>query len=609
MSQPRTSRPADRGAHYDRLLVVVDSSLQAPSGVATLPPPAVVGAAEQPPPTGLARRLRLLGIALLFALGLFLRLWALGRQPINSDEAVVGLMAHEILHGHFFAFYWGQSYGGVEPYAVALVFAVLGQSSFTLALTPVLLDALTVVLVVLLGRRLFSLRVGVAAGLLYWLWSETYIWQSTLEYGFRWAALVCGLGASLLALRALDPGAPHRGWSVAGLGLLSGVGWWATPEIAYYLVPVGLLFAYRLLRREAALRAGALALGAGAFVVGSLPWWWANLRSGFASLHAGVTPDPSFLSHLKTLAQHAVPMVLGLQLWSPTNDLNGSGHWLFGVAAGEAIAVAVVLAGLVWLLALARGGRAALLVLFALAYPFLFAASPFTYYWLDGRYSLFLPPVVALLAAAGVAELGGLLARRGRPLLGGALPALLLVGALALTGWALDSRSPYPANHVRGSSSRSWTTWTSDPSSYVGRLASELEARRQRTMYAGYWVSYVLDLESRGAITASDARLVRYPPYLTRVESDPRAAWLFVTPGHRSLVALHLGNAPLLDPGCAAVGNRCLDARELGIYLQRRRIAYRSVTLGDFTLVEPAHPVDPQAVFRYFAIISKVSAP
>ena len=41
-------------------------------------------------------------------LGLLLRLYALGRGTINSDEAVVGLMAREILHGHFFAFYWAE---------------------------------------------------------------------------------------------------------------------------------------------------------------------------------------------------------------------------------------------------------------------------------------------------------------------------------------------------------------------------------------------------------------------------------------------------------------------------------------------------------------------
>ena len=56
--------------------------------------------------------LMIVAIAVLVVLGLFVRVWILGRTPINSDQAVVGLMAREILHGHLFVFYWGQHYGG-----------------------------------------------------------------------------------------------------------------------------------------------------------------------------------------------------------------------------------------------------------------------------------------------------------------------------------------------------------------------------------------------------------------------------------------------------------------------------------------------------------------
>ena len=110
-----------------------------------------------------------LAVALLFALGLFLRLWILGRAPINADQAVVGLMAREILHGHFFAFYWGQSYGGGEPYVVAALFALFGQSRLVLGLAPILLDALAALLAWRIGRRLFDGRTGVLAALLFWL--------------------------------------------------------------------------------------------------------------------------------------------------------------------------------------------------------------------------------------------------------------------------------------------------------------------------------------------------------------------------------------------------------------------------------------------------------
>ena len=54
---------------------------------------------------------------------------------------MAGLMARNILNGHFQAFFWGQGYGGLEPYFVAIVFAIFGQSALSLGLTPVILTA------------------------------------------------------------------------------------------------------------------------------------------------------------------------------------------------------------------------------------------------------------------------------------------------------------------------------------------------------------------------------------------------------------------------------------------------------------------------------------
>ncbi len=74
------------------------------------------------------RRSTRVGAALLAAFGPFVRLCVLDRNPLSFDQAVVGLMAHEIPRGHFFAFYWGQHCDGGEPYLVAAVFALFGQS-------------------------------------------------------------------------------------------------------------------------------------------------------------------------------------------------------------------------------------------------------------------------------------------------------------------------------------------------------------------------------------------------------------------------------------------------------------------------------------------------
>ena len=160
-------------------------------------------------------------------------------------------MAREILHGHFSAFYWGQNYGGAEPYVVAAMFALFGQSNFTLGLTPIVLDAIAAVLVWRIGRRLFGSRVGVGAALLFWIWPEVYIFDSTQEYGFRFVTLVCGLAVMLIAIRiaqrrepvrlprsdssatveAPDQSAVVRHLDWLALGLFAGIGWWSSPEV------------------------------------------------------------------------------------------------------------------------------------------------------------------------------------------------------------------------------------------------------------------------------------------------------------------------------------------------------------------------------------------
>ena len=46
-----------------------------------------------------------------------------------------------------------------------------------------------------------------------------------------------------------------------------------------------------------------------------------------------------------------------------------------------------------------------MLVAFLVAFPFIYALSPFTWYWADGRYALYLAPMLALgvVSAAEVA--------------------------------------------------------------------------------------------------------------------------------------------------------------------------------------------------------------
>jgi hypothetical protein len=533
-------------------------------------------------------------------LGLALRIWTIGRAPINSDEAVVGLMAHEILHGHFFAFYWGQQYGGVEPYVTAALFAVFGQSAVTLSMTSILLDAVAAVLVWRVGRRLFRPVVGVGAPVLFWVWPEVYVHQSTIEYGFRWAALVLGLSMLLVALRLCDdlPVARPRGivlldWVL--LGAAVGLGWWATPEIAYYLAPTALLLAFFVLRRG--LRPGWLGLGGMllAGVLGALPWLWVNVGHGFPSLHSAPQgkANAGLVHHLHIFFRFVLPMVLGLRL-------RGTGAWLFDPLLAKAVYLVLVVLGAALLVMCALRRRAVVLVVFAVLAPAIYAYWPATWYWSDGRYAVFLAPVASLLATAAAGRAVSALRLRAAPVrvrlplqrLGGAV--LVVAAGLALTLGAAGRLAPYVPSSTPATAG--WFSWRSNPNAYLLPTVSALEHAGVRDVYAGYWAAYDLAFEADGGLTVSDVTsFARYLPYLAEIESSERTAWLFPSAAGGPALGANGLPVPSLAPGCIG-GSGCLTQQELQSYLTATHDPYRRIVAGDFVAVLPRYPAVAGAV-------------
>jgi hypothetical protein len=184
----------------------------------------------------------------------FLRIWLAFHSALDADEAIVGLLAQGIRHGHFSAFYWGQHYGGVEPYSVAAMFGVFGQAPAVLVLTASVLALVTSLVVWRIGLRLFSPGAAMTAAVLAWIWPEVALWNSTREYGFHQIGVLLGMVVFLGALRIVDdppprPGGP-RDWVLCGVA--AGLGWWATPEVLYMALPAAYLLVAGLRGREAA---------------------------------------------------------------------------------------------------------------------------------------------------------------------------------------------------------------------------------------------------------------------------------------------------------------------------------------------------------------------
>lgn len=565
----------------------------------------VAGASARRAPAERRRRLLLAGgVTLVAVLGLAMRLYVLGRGAVTSDEAVVGLMAREILHGHFFAFYWGQSYGGTpEVFLVAATVGLLGSSPFALGLAPLLLDALAAVLVWRAGRYLVGPVGAVLAAATFWLWPWVLVDQSVEEYGFRFATLVAGLVVTLVVARWRAGRA--RGGDWVALGVATGLGWWSSPEVMYYVVPAACVALWHLLSGRRRLRLREAAVAVVAFVVASLPWWWRNLASGFPSLHAApqpVFPGSPYLLHLRLFFTKTLPMMLGLKLAFSGDDAFDPP--LARVCYGAAL---VLLAAAGAYLLLAR--RARWVVLALVCYPFFYALSPYAWYWEDGRYGIYLVPFLALLVGALVEALTAAVSRRafgGASAVAGAVGTAVLAGALALT--VLSAVQSVPVEPVRGSPAQdavapsTWSSWRFDPEFLVARLAERLGRSPVRAYYASYWLAYDLGFLGGGrlVVTALPPN-VRYEPYWREVRAAPRAGWVFVRPSDIEVVGLETETAAI-EPGCVAPGEPCLDPSAFEAYLLREHDPYQVLSAGDFVVVVPERQVRPLAVFLAFKL-------
>jgi hypothetical protein len=528
-------------------------------------------------------------VAALAVGGALLRIWILGHDAMNSDEAVIGLVARGILHGHQTAFVWHQAYGGVEPYLVAGMFAVFGSSAFTLNLVPSVLAAGVAVVTWRIGARLFSPRAGLAAAALAWVWPESGVFNSTREYGYHEAALLAGVVVLLLTVRIVQrrpaAGDPVIGWVLldwALLGLVAGVGWWASPEIAYFLIPAVVALLGFCTRPPWANFALGVATAAACTVLGALAWIiagiddrWATISSVRDSRHSH-TYD--FRLHL--VFSHALPFLYGLQV-------EGRGLWVGGASAGPVLyglALAVTVAALV--VVAVRHPAARLLVVFCVAFPFLYPAFPTSWFWQDGRYGVFLTPVLALVLMGAVSSIEltrpGAAAGRVRVALARSLTYVLLALAVASTWVAVVTtfQLSVPGHHT--------APWTTDLSPSVIALGAHLERDGVHDAYADYWVAYDLQFLSGGGVTTFPIAQDKNPIVGRQVTRAARAAWIFVLPtaASQATADTQLGAGGDLEPPG-------VTQAPLVAYLVAHHDPYRIVVVGPFSAVIPARNVTP----------------
>ena len=333
-------------------------------------------------------------------------------------------------------------------------------------------------------------------------------------------------------------------------------------------------------------------------VLGALPWLWANLGDDFASLRGGHGASAAFGGHLRALGEYAAPMLFGLRL-------RASGSWFVmrGGASVDDLGLVLYALILVALLAsivmLVIRRRALVLVAFVACFPLLYAASPDSWYWRDGRYALDLAPVAALLLVAATDGAARRVLRQvpdrkeASASSRTAFPLVLVVAVgLALTLLATTQLAPYRPEVAAGRTG--WFTWRANPDPVVARVAADLERRHVTDVYAGYWLAYILDFESGERVTASDPEFDRHLPYLAAIEGGP-------TPGGSLRIRRGVARrrSPSATPRSTRVARRverCLLPSTFEAWLRHHAIGYRVTPLGDFLLIQPASRIDPRRV-------------
>ena len=549
--------------------------------------------------------------------GGLLRVWLLAHQPLFGDESVVGLMGQAIGSGHVNTFYWGQHYGGLEPYVVAAVLKAVHAGPVGLNGTPMLLAALAAVVVgAIVAEATGNGRLAALAGAAVWVWPYAAVWNSVREIGFRGAVLVCGLVLVLSALRI------HRGRARAGsyfvLGLAGGLGWWASPEIVYFAVPTAVLLVAawaRLGERRGAeadpapRRVAPVVLAGFGALLGALPWIYTNARTSFASLRPGSLPSSGgvgYAERLRVFFADVLPTQLGLR------SVPG-GAWVGGPTIGPllyAVAVAAVVAAVAWaLVGFGRTGRRGAPLLAASAgvvvFPFLYAAFPTSGAWLDGRYGVFLPPLLAVLGALAVA--GPALdevaaeqrAARERPVYWSKAARIrqlrgprrqAVVGRWALIGASafvvLAGATTVGAAHEGAAvplGPQDFFVGWSDPDAAARHVVARMEAAHLRAAYGDYWTAYNLDFLAPGRLQVSPSPLDydRWPAMAAAVAAAPHPAWLFFAPAKTAAAARAFNNP---QPGPGRYTEASFEA-----LLTAQHVPYRVVHLGVLDAVVPAH--------------------
>jgi hypothetical protein len=433
---------------------------------------------------------------------------------LDGDEAATGIMARDILHGHYFAYLAGSNYmGALEQYLQAGTLAVLPSNPTDLRLVQVALCAVTCLVVGVLGRRVTASGWGgLLAAAIYAVGPYYNVYKGIHSHGAYDAAQLIGVVAMLLALN-LTP-SPRSRWVALGLGLCVGLGVWESSLSLFLVVPA---VAWAIASARGSL-VRLVPFGIAGAIIGDAPsigWQFVHGFVGPWSQGTG-TSTGSISTKLTGLVHPLLEMFLGVS--RPFSDARAI-SWLPPVII-LAVALGLLAAGIVvrwrgmWdLITLRMTHRAPIdmvlvgFVLFALPYGF----SAFTTYTREPRYLFTLYPLLALALAWAVHRIP----RKAIPTVAIGLVATVLV--MTITTLRAANAHGETIGHVNG-----MPILTQDMPAVVAALLRV----GAHSLYANYWLAYPIAFAADGNIAvAPSPGLVRFHDQAATVARDPDPAF------------------------------------------------------------------------------------
>jgi len=285
-------------------------------------------------------------LILIVSIGFLLRLLFLNETQfvIDSDEAIVGLMAKHINEGKSLPlFYYGQDYmGSLEAILTSFVFRVFGMSGASLKMVPLLFSLIQIGLVYTLARYFVEKIPAIFAAALCSFAPITLLLWSTKARGGFIEVVVLGTLALILSceiLKRRESSAKELKKLVFFLGLSLGVGWWVNNQISYYMLPIGfILGAVFFIRFKFldAIKLGLLCLFA--FFIGGAPFWYANIFGDpawatFEVLFGG-SEKVDAADHFLGFFENALPIIMGARrFWSKEDVFPFASYFFYSMYA------------------------------------------------------------------------------------------------------------------------------------------------------------------------------------------------------------------------------------------------------------------------------------